>query len=304
MYAKVFTSLFDGSMRGKSDLILVFINLLCHANKDGIVDRHWKAIADETGLTVDCVKLTLTVLESVDTESRSSSEEGKRLLRIDDHREWGWKIVNYEHYRKLRTDDQKRSYMRDYMREKRAKEKMLVPVNPPLVPVNPDVTKLVQAEAEAEANVKKEIHDSEAVAPDDLSGLKVDIDSRKQTKEDPVTKPPIFKTLQDGLGSTQGSGQAKVHSKPRPKAIPKQTWLTAYNEIHIEAMGGELKNMGQAARDFKALELRYPREQVLDGWRRHLASEGKFASIASYACKPLQWMTKPTETVDLNVRFD
>jgi len=49
MYARIFSSLFDGSMRGQSDLILVFVNVLCHVDQDGIVDRHWRAIADETG---------------------------------------------------------------------------------------------------------------------------------------------------------------------------------------------------------------------------------------------------------------
>jgi hypothetical protein len=57
VYAKIFTSIFDGSMRGHPDLILVFINMLCHASEDGIVDRHWRAISDETGIPTDRVRL-------------------------------------------------------------------------------------------------------------------------------------------------------------------------------------------------------------------------------------------------------
>lgn len=101
MYAKVFKSLFDGSMRGKSDMILVFVNLLCNSDSHGVVDRTARAIADETGLTVERVQAALTAMESPDAESRRPEQEGRRIVRLDDHRTWGWRIVNHEHYRQL-----------------------------------------------------------------------------------------------------------------------------------------------------------------------------------------------------------
>lgn len=125
MYAKIFTSIFDGSMRGHSDLILVFVNMLCHADQDGMVDRHWRAIADETGLDDSRVKAALNALEGPDSESRSRNDDGRRIKRIDPEREWGWQIVNYQHYRALRSADERREYIRDYMRTRRGKQ----PVN-------------------------------------------------------------------------------------------------------------------------------------------------------------------------------
>lgn len=101
MYAKVFASLWDGSLRGKSDAILVFVNLLSHADCEGFVDRHFKAISDETGLDLDRVKFALLELEAPDPESRSPNLQGTRIERIDDHRDWGWRVVNYLHYRNL-----------------------------------------------------------------------------------------------------------------------------------------------------------------------------------------------------------
>jgi len=119
MYAKIFSSLFDGSMRGKSDLILVFVNILCHSNQDGIVDRHWRAISDETGIPIDRVKIALKQLESPDEESRSENDEGRRITRLDEHRDWGWFIVNRKHYTELCTQEDRRKYMREYMIDRR-----------------------------------------------------------------------------------------------------------------------------------------------------------------------------------------
>ncbi len=126
MYAKIFTSIFDGSMRGHSDLILVFVNMLCHADQDGIVDRHWRAIADETGLSHDQVRSAVAALEGPDVESRSRNDDGRRIRRIDPEREWGWEIVNFTKYRQLRSAEERREYLREYMRKKR---KSLTSVN-------------------------------------------------------------------------------------------------------------------------------------------------------------------------------
>lgn len=105
-YAKVFRSLFDGSMRGQSDLILVFVNLLCCCDGDGTVDRTARAVADETGLPLDRVEAALTALESPDPHSRTPGEEGRRLVRLDAHRTWGWRIVNHAKYREMCSREQ------------------------------------------------------------------------------------------------------------------------------------------------------------------------------------------------------
>jgi hypothetical protein len=100
-YAKVFGSLFDGSLRGHSDEILVFINMLCHSDAAGVVDRHWRAISDETGLSVDRVKAASLLLSAPDPESRTPDADGRRIVLLDDHRDWGWRIVNHAKYRDL-----------------------------------------------------------------------------------------------------------------------------------------------------------------------------------------------------------
>ena len=75
MYVKLFQSIYQGTLRGNSNGLLVFTNLLAHADQYGIVDVHPKAIAEEVGLTLEQVKEALTELESPDIESRSPESE-------------------------------------------------------------------------------------------------------------------------------------------------------------------------------------------------------------------------------------
>jgi hypothetical protein len=82
--------------------------MLAHCDAAGYVDIHPRAIAEETGLTVDEVRSAITELESPDAESRSPEEEGRRIMRMDEHRAWGWRVVNHGKYRAIRNEDDRR----------------------------------------------------------------------------------------------------------------------------------------------------------------------------------------------------
>jgi hypothetical protein len=125
MYCKLFASLYQGTLRGKSHEILVFTNMLAHADQDGCVDKHFRAIADEVGLTVDEVKAAIEVLESPDPESRSPEKDGRRIERINDHRAWGWQIVNYGKYRAIKSDEDRRKANREAQARHREKQRAL-----------------------------------------------------------------------------------------------------------------------------------------------------------------------------------
>ena len=112
MYVKLFASLYQGTLRGKSDGILVFTNLLAHADQHGMVDIHPRAIAEEVGLSEDAVRVALKYLEATDEESRSPENEGRRIILLDGHRAWGWKIVNYGKYRAIKNEDDRREQNR------------------------------------------------------------------------------------------------------------------------------------------------------------------------------------------------
>jgi hypothetical protein len=122
MYAKLFTSLYQGTLRGNSHGILVFTNLLAHADKEGVVDIHPRAIAEEVGLTREQVQAAIDELEAPDPESRSPEEGGRRIVRVDQHRAWGWKVVNYAKYRAIRSEDDRREQNRAAQATWRAKQ--------------------------------------------------------------------------------------------------------------------------------------------------------------------------------------
>jgi len=112
MYCKLFASLYQGTLRGKPHEILVFTNMLAHCDKEGYVDKHFRAIADEVGLSLDEVRAAVTILESPDDESRSPEEDGRRIIRVSDNRAWGWRVVNYGRYRAIKNDEDRREQNR------------------------------------------------------------------------------------------------------------------------------------------------------------------------------------------------
>lgn len=127
MYVKLFASLYQGTLRGCSDEILVFTNLLAHADQHGFVDKHWRAIAEETGLPRNRVEAAIISLEAPDNESRSPEHEGRRIIRMDGHRAWGWQIVNYGKYRAIRSEDDRREQNRAAQERFRNKSKQSKP---------------------------------------------------------------------------------------------------------------------------------------------------------------------------------
>ena len=84
------------------------------------------AISRRTTIPAHIIAKGLAVLVLPDPQSRSQDCEGRRIELINEARPWGWRIVNYKHYRDMRTASDRRDYMRDLMRSRRAGEKAAV----------------------------------------------------------------------------------------------------------------------------------------------------------------------------------
>lgn len=148
MYAKVFAQILDSSIAENYSTRHVFMDFLVLADKDGMVDMTAQAISRRTNVPLELIETAIEKLSTPDVDSRSSAEGGRRIVLIDPDRGWGWKIVNYVNYCKLRDETGRKEYMRDYMRRRRESEKvsaqdvdsieLLTPVNtckPPLAHV-------------------------------------------------------------------------------------------------------------------------------------------------------------------------
>lgn len=99
------------------------MDLLVLADSTGAVDMTPDAIARRTNVPIEEVLKYINQLCQPDPFSRSQLEEGKRLVALDSGRDWGWQIVNYQHYRKLKDEEARRSYFRDAQRKYRARKK-------------------------------------------------------------------------------------------------------------------------------------------------------------------------------------
>jgi hypothetical protein len=147
LYAKLFTSIYQGTLRGNSHGLLVFTNMLAHCDKAGHCDMHPKAIAEEVGLTLEQVKAAIEELEAPDDESRSPEESGRRIIRLDEHRAWGWRVVNYIKYRSIRDEEDRREQNRKSQEAWRLRKQS----KPTSASVSQDKPQSAHTEAEAEA---------------------------------------------------------------------------------------------------------------------------------------------------------
>jgi hypothetical protein len=137
MFVKVFDQIFDSSIAEDWLARHVFMDLLILADRDGVVDITAEAIARRTNVPLKHVIHALKQLSSPDLKSRSKECEGRRIVLIDSHRDWGWQIVNYEHYRNLRDESTRREYFRDAKREQRERSKAAKKEKPPRQPRRP-----------------------------------------------------------------------------------------------------------------------------------------------------------------------
>ena len=120
MFVKVFSQIFDSSIAENYELRHFFEDMLKLADVDGVVDMTPEAIHRRINLPLEKVQKYLVELGKPDAKSRSPENKGRRIVPLDSHRDWGWIITNYGHYRQLRDEEARRAYFRDAKRRERS----------------------------------------------------------------------------------------------------------------------------------------------------------------------------------------
>ena len=128
MYAKVFTQIFDSSIADDYKLRHFFMDLLVLADPNGVVDMTPTSIAARTRMPLAAVTEYIAKLESPDPESRTPDHDGRRLEKLDEHRTWGWCILNYDRFRQTASEEQRREKTRARVQKLRDKIKCNAPV--------------------------------------------------------------------------------------------------------------------------------------------------------------------------------
>jgi hypothetical protein len=139
LYGKVFDSIYDGTLYGHWEAIVTMQQLIVLASPDGVIDMTPQAIAARTSIPLDIIKKGLSVLESPDPYSRTPGEDGRRIIPLDEHRPWGWKLVNHGKYMRLRNMEQKREADRTRIAEKRKKNRYVASESLPVAHSDSDL---------------------------------------------------------------------------------------------------------------------------------------------------------------------
>jgi 5-methylcytosine-specific restriction endonuclease McrA len=116
MFAKIFAQIYDSSIVEDVELRVTFMDMLILADPNGVVDMTHEAIARRTNRPIETVRRTIAQLESPDPHSRTPDHEGRRIARLDDHRDWGWFILNYTKFRLIESNEQRREKTRERVR--------------------------------------------------------------------------------------------------------------------------------------------------------------------------------------------
>jgi len=103
--------------------------LIVLADADGVIDMTQPAIAGRTSIPLEILEKGLKILAEPDPYSRSPGSDGVRIQLLDEQRPWGWFLVNHQKYKDLRTAEDRRKYMKKYMRDRRKGESVNNSVN-------------------------------------------------------------------------------------------------------------------------------------------------------------------------------
>jgi hypothetical protein len=122
MYAKVFSQIYDGSLctHSRWEALVTFQQMLVLADQDGVVDMTAEAISRRTTIPLEIIKTGISELMAPDPHSRTPAEDGRRIIPLCEGRVWGWRVVNYRHYRDLKREVDRREYHREYWHKRKS----------------------------------------------------------------------------------------------------------------------------------------------------------------------------------------
>ena len=206
MYGKIFAQMYDGTLctAGPWQALVTFQQFIVLARSDGVVDMTPSAISARTTIPLAIIEAGIEALERPDPESRSLDHEGRRIVRLSEHRTWGWRIVNHAKYRAIRDEEGRRDYQREWDRTHRPKRDR--GRKPDSNPTNPTATRHARqnpTHADADADAFK---NTTARRRQRANSHRLNFrSSRPHTRSAQVTKLGARRSAQRTLGSARAT---------------------------------------------------------------------------------------------------
>lgn len=120
MYGKIFESCFEGSMVGAGPCVFAVWAFTISKTFDSLVEINPRLLAAVIGAPVEEIEKAISYLSSPDPESRNKEHEGRRLIH---QHAFTYFVPSWEKYDAIRNQEERRVYMRQYMKDYR-KEKI------------------------------------------------------------------------------------------------------------------------------------------------------------------------------------
>lgn len=116
MFTKLFSSITDSTIWRESNHVrLVWITMLAKSDASGFVWASVPGLADSARVEINLCLEALEKLKGPDEWSRSKEHEGRRIEEVDG----GWRLLNYDKYKKIRNAEERREYVRQKVAEYR-----------------------------------------------------------------------------------------------------------------------------------------------------------------------------------------
>jgi len=148
-FTKLWAEITDSSIWNEDDKTrIVWITMLARMGPDYVVRASVGGLAHLARVSREDCEKALEKLASPDPDSRSPEEEGRRIKKV----EGGFFMINGEKFRQRRGDEEKKAYMREYMRQYRKNKS---PGVKDVKDVNIGKHKLTQEEEEEEAEAEE-----------------------------------------------------------------------------------------------------------------------------------------------------
>ena len=158
MYGKIFESIYDGTLAEDWRALITFQQMIVLCDSDGVLDMTTQAVSRRTGIPIEHINAGVEILEQPDPHSRTSDDQGRRIMRLDDHRAWGWKIINHQKYRDLVDHETVKEQNRVRQQRYRDKHKGVIKNNVTSHTVTENNAPSRHTNTDANTNIKKLAH--------------------------------------------------------------------------------------------------------------------------------------------------